>query len=77
MDETDAVLRRLRRIERLRAVAAPAAVLEELRLLVPEAEAWARAEGDARARAAAQTLRVAATVEAGPPELLGRAEGMR
>ena len=33
------------------------AVLDELRLLVPEAEAWARAEGDARARAAVQKLR--------------------
>jgi hypothetical protein len=58
MDETDAVLRRLRRIELLRGGATqPAAVLDELRLLVPEAEAWARAEGDARARAAAQKLR--------------------
>ena len=57
MDETDAVLRRLRRIELLRGAAQPAAVLDELRLLVPEAEAWARAEGDARARAAAQKLR--------------------
>jgi hypothetical protein len=57
MDETDAVLRRLQRIERLRGAAQPAAVLDELRLLVPEAEAWARAEGDARARAAAQKLR--------------------
>ena len=57
MDETDAVLRRLRRIERMRGAAHPAAVLDELRLLVPEAEAWARAEGDARARAAVQKLR--------------------
>ena len=57
MDETDAVLRRLRRIELLRGAAQPAAVLDELRLLVPEAEAWARAEGDARAQAAAQKLR--------------------
>jgi hypothetical protein len=57
MDETDAVLRRLRRIERLRGAAQPTAVLDELRLLVPEAEAWARAEGDARARAAVQKLR--------------------
>jgi hypothetical protein len=57
MDETDAVLRRLSRIERLRSTAAPGAVLDELRRLVPEAEAWARAEGDARARAAAQKLR--------------------
>ena len=57
MDETDAVLKRLARIERLRASAPAAAVLGELRLLVPEAEAWARAEGDARARDAAQKLR--------------------
>ena len=57
MDETDAVLRRLRRIERLRTAAPAAAVLDELRLLVPEAEAWARAEGDARAQAAARKLR--------------------
>jgi hypothetical protein len=56
MDETEAVLRRLRRIERLRACA-PAAVLGELRLLVPEAEAWARAEADARAGAAVSKLR--------------------
>ena len=57
MDETDAVLRRLRRIERLRGGAQPAAMLDELRLLVSEAEAWARVEGDARARAAVQKLR--------------------
>jgi hypothetical protein len=57
MDETDAVLRRLQRIEQLRGAAQPGTVLDELRLLVPEAEAWARAEGDARARAAVQKLR--------------------
>ena len=57
MDETDAVLRRLERIERLRGAAQPGVVLDELRLLVPEAEAWARAEGDARARGAVQKLR--------------------
>ena len=57
MDETDAVLRRIQRIERIRATAAPAAVLDELRQLVPEAEAWVRAEGDARARAAVEKLR--------------------
>jgi hypothetical protein len=57
MDETDAVLRRLQRIERLRGAAQPGALLDELRLLVPEAEAWARVEGDARARAAVQKLR--------------------
>ena len=32
-------------------------LLDELRALVPEAEAWARAEGDARARIAATKLR--------------------
>jgi Tfp pilus assembly protein PilN len=57
MDDTDRVLRRLARIEQLRATAAPATLLEELRALVPEAEAWARVEGDGRARAAAQKLR--------------------
>jgi hypothetical protein len=57
MDETDAVLRRLERIERRPGAAQPGVVLDELRLLVPEAEAWARAEGDARARAAVQKLR--------------------
>jgi hypothetical protein len=31
-------------------------LLAELRALVPEAEAWARAEGDERAREAAQKL---------------------
>ncbi len=57
MDETDAVLRRLARIERLVTAAPAATLLDELRLLVPEAEAWARAEGDARARAAVEKLR--------------------
>jgi hypothetical protein len=64
MDDTDRVLARLARIERLRATAPAATLLEELRLLVPEAEAWARAEGDGRARAAVEKLR-------------GEAEGMR
>lgn len=41
----------------MRASAPVDALLGELRLLVPEAEAWARAEGDDRARAAAQKLR--------------------
>ena len=57
MDDTDRVLERLRRIERLRATAPAATLLDELRLLVPEAEAWARAEGDGRARDAARKLR--------------------
>ena len=66
MDDTERVLGRLRRIEALRGAAdagAPSrgddarALLAELRALVPEAEAWARAEGDARARQAAAKLR--------------------
>jgi Tfp pilus assembly protein PilN len=57
MDETNRVLARLRRIEALREEASASVLLDELRALVPEAEAWARAEGDARARVAATKLR--------------------
>jgi hypothetical protein len=57
MDETNRVLARLRRVEELRESAAATVLLAELRALVPEAEAWARAEGDARARVAATKLR--------------------
>ncbi len=61
MDEqsgvTAGVLARLERIEALRAGGPASELLGELRALVPEAEAWARAEGDARARAAASKLR--------------------
>ena len=51
------MLARLERIEALRAGGPTSELLGELRALVPEAEAWARAEGDARARAAAAKLR--------------------
>jgi len=54
---TEQVLTRLRRIGELRTDGATSNLLAELRALVPEAEAWARAEGDARARAAAAKLR--------------------
>jgi len=57
MDETERVLARLQRIEGLRAGAPPSLLLAELRALVPEAERWARREGDARAKAAATKLR--------------------
>ena len=61
MDEaaqvTESVLARLERIEELRAGGPPGALLAELRALVPEAEAWARSEGDGRARSAATKLR--------------------
>jgi hypothetical protein len=62
MDEAARVLARLTRIEELRMARARGVdldprLLAELRALVPEAEAWARAEGDARARSAATKLR--------------------
>jgi hypothetical protein len=57
MDEAEAVLARIERIRELERVDAPTAeLLEELRWLVIEAEDWARAEGDPRARAAAVWL---------------------
>ena len=58
MDAIEQVLRRLKRIEELdRGRDAAPALLDELRHLVAEAEAWARTEGDRRARDAAQKLR--------------------
>jgi hypothetical protein len=53
-----AVLGRLHRIDRLRSLGASSGtLLNELRALVPEAEAWASSEGDRRARDAAAKLR--------------------
>jgi hypothetical protein len=57
MDEADRIIARLARIDELRADGGGPDLLTELRALVPEAEAWARAEGDARARTAASKLR--------------------
>ena len=55
MDEARAVLARLDRIETLeREGAPPGALLEELRGLVQEAEAWARTEGGERAKTAVE-----------------------
>ena len=53
VDESKAILQRLERIERLdREGAPPAELVDELRALLVEAEAWSRAEGgDAGARA--------------------------
>jgi hypothetical protein len=59
MDESRAVLERLERIEALdRGGAPPTQLLEELRALLDEAEAWARREGgDAATRAVAELRR--------------------
>ena len=65
MDEARAVIERLNRIEALdREAAHPATLLAELRELVREAEAWARAEGDARAKDAAERCAEALAVPA-------------
>ncbi len=61
----DGVMKRLERIEALdRAATPPDELLEELRLLVGEAEEWAGVEGDRRALDAVNKLR-------------GKAGGMR
>jgi hypothetical protein len=55
VDEARAVIDRLERIELLeRDGAPPAVMLEELRGLVHDAEAWVRIEGDERACAAVE-----------------------
>ena len=61
MEEARRVLERLTRIEALdRGSAAPGELLGELRALLHEAEAWARAEGgDADAEDAIERLRSA------------------
>jgi len=57
VDEAQAVLARLERIEALeREGAGPAPLLAELRELVREATLWAERERDPRARAAAEEL---------------------
>jgi hypothetical protein len=61
MDEAVAVLERLARIDALEpGQASRGRVLGELRELVREAEAWARLEGDERARSAVTQLRAGA-----------------
>lgn len=58
MDDSETILRRLDRIESLdREGADPAALLDELRALLTEAEAWAAAEGDGIAGEAVVALR--------------------
>jgi hypothetical protein len=58
VDVVDQVLKRLERIDELeRERAGRPELLVELRHLVRDAEAWARTEGDVRARDAAKKLR--------------------
>jgi hypothetical protein len=64
MDEAEKVIDRLARIETLdRRSSPPSHLLDELRALVAEAEAWARVEGDRRARSAIAKLREEAEKE--------------
>ena len=58
VDEARVVLERLERIEALENRGVPACeLLDELRALVREAEAWARSEGDERAAGAVERCR--------------------
>jgi hypothetical protein len=64
VDEARAVMQRLDRIEALeREGAHPTTLLAELRELVHEAEAWARLEGDERARRAVERVEEAMAVD--------------
>jgi hypothetical protein len=74
MDEARAVLTRLARIEALEREDAPARViLEELRALVVEAEAWVRVEPAGTERAAGAIERLRSAVEAPSRRRLARA----
>jgi len=60
MNESQAVIERLARIEALDRGGAPAPLLlDELRLLVVEAEAWSRVEGGGRGEEAVARLQSA------------------
>ena len=65
MDEAQAVLQRLKRVEALERAGAPRAdLVVELRALVREAEAWSRAEGGEAGERAVDDLRAALTAPA-------------
>lgn len=71
MNEATAVLERLSRIERLdRAGAAPEVLLDELRGLLEEAEAWSQLEGGERGVRAVDRLRTALTPGPGRNQLI-------
>ena len=60
MDEAEAVLERLARIEALDRAGAPTrSLIDELRALVREAERWSRTEGDEAGEEAVSQLRSA------------------
>ena len=62
MDESEAVLERLARIEALEdSGASPAVLMEELRALLADAEAWSRREGGEAGTKAVGELREALT----------------
>jgi hypothetical protein len=62
VNESDAVLERLERIEALdRAGAAPVEIVAELRALLDEATSWSRAEGGDAGERAVEQLRRALT----------------
>lgn len=64
MDEAEAVLQRLARIEALDREGAPAgSLIDELRALVSEAEAWSRREGGDAAEKATSHLRSALALD--------------
>lgn len=64
MDEAEAVLERLARIEALDREGAPAkSLIDELRLLVREAEVWSKAEGGDAGEDAVSELRSALAPE--------------
>ena len=64
MDEAEAVLERLARIEALDREGAPAgSLIDELRALVTEAERWSRTEGGEAGEEAVSQLQSALTPE--------------
>jgi len=65
MSDPQNVLDRLRRIETLERESAPAgALLDEVRALLAEAEAWMRSEGQGNPRAEAAVVGLRAALEA-------------
>lgn len=64
MDEAEAVLERLARIEALDRAGAPTrSLIDELRALVSEAETWSRTEGGEAGEEAVSNLRSALAVD--------------